>query len=161
MPDNSFTPAEEKKSNRRLLLWFLLALLIALLPWLVLAQDNNLKKEKFFFDEKSENDIGYAQAVKVGNTIYVSGTVGSGTMDQSVESVYNDLLKTLQHYGADFSNVVKENVFTTDLDAFKKSSPIRNAYYAKDFPSASWIQVQRLYEPSFNLEVEIVAVLKE
>jgi 2-iminobutanoate/2-iminopropanoate deaminase len=120
-----------------------------------------LKKEKFFFDEKSENDIGYAQALKVGNTIYVSGTVGTGTMDQSVKSVYNDLLKTLEHYGAAFSNVVKENVFTTDLDAFKKFSNIRNSYYAKDFPSASWIQVQRLYDPSFNLEVEIVAVLKE
>jgi 2-iminobutanoate/2-iminopropanoate deaminase len=161
MHQNSLTPAEEKKSNRRLLWWFLLALLIALLPWIVLAQDGKLKKEKFHFDEAGENDIGYAQAVKVGNTIYVSGTVSGGSMDQSVKNVYNDLLKTLKHYGADFSHVVKENVFTTDLDAFKKHASIRHTFYAKDYPSASWIQVSRLYDPSLNLEVELVAVLKE
>ena len=161
MSENSLQPVDANKTNRKLLYWFLLALLIALLPWLVLAQTPPIKKEKFHFDEKSENVIGYAQAVRVGNTIHISGTVAGGPMEKSIKSVYDDLEKTLKAYNATFKNVVKENVFTTDIEAFKKHSAIRNAYYQNDFPAASWIQIQQLYDPSLNLEVELIAILKD
>ena len=52
---------------------------------------------------------------------------------------------------------MKENVYTTDLDAFKASKELRKTYYADSLPAATWVQVQRLYLPSLVLEVELTA----
>jgi 2-iminobutanoate/2-iminopropanoate deaminase len=94
----------------RLLPLLLLTLLSAPLP----AQD--LHKEKFNLGPW-ENEIGYAQAVRVGNTLYISGSVGEGPMPQAVDQAFGSIKKTLAHYGLDFRHVVKENAFTTDIDA--------------------------------------------
>ncbi|PYI89830.1 MAG: RidA family protein, partial [Verrucomicrobia bacterium] len=49
-------------------------------------------------------------------------------------------------------------VFTTDLDGFIKNKDVRKAYYGSDYPAATWVQVQRLFSPSFVVEVELTAV---
>jgi 2-iminobutanoate/2-iminopropanoate deaminase len=50
--------------------------------------------------------------------------------------------------GLSFANVVKENVFSTDLDAFMQNKEIRKDFYGSVLPTATWVQVQRLYLPS-------------
>jgi 2-iminobutanoate/2-iminopropanoate deaminase len=82
-------------------------------------------------------------------------------MANAVKDVYEELKRTLARYGASFENVVKENVFTTDLDAFKSNSNIRRPYYNEDFPAATWVQVDRLYSPDLTLEVELIAELPD
>jgi 2-iminobutanoate/2-iminopropanoate deaminase len=107
--------------------------------------------------EAVEVEIGYCQAVRSGNTLYISGTTGRGEMPVAVQSVYERLKQTLEANGLTFSNVVKENVYTTDLDAFKGSKDIRKAFYGTSLPAATWVQVQRLFSPSLVLEVELTA----
>ena len=111
----------------------------------------------FHRDEKIERDIGFCQAVRSGNTLHVSGIVGAGNMDAAVRSVYKRLGEVLAANGLSFSNVVKENVFATDLDAFIRNKEIRKEFYGKSLPAATWVQVQRLYLPSFVVEVELTA----
>jgi enamine deaminase RidA (YjgF/YER057c/UK114 family) len=147
------------KQNRKLWIIFLICLLIALLPWVVLAQDAGLNKQKFNLNPEMEDGIGYAQAVKVGNTIYISGSVGGGEMNKAVKDVYDELAKTLAAYGATFKNVVKENIFTTNIEALKTQEALRKTYYNGDFPAASWVQVEQLYLPELILEVELIAEL--
>jgi len=108
-----------------------------------------------------EDEIGYRQAVKVGHTLYISGTVGAGEMPAAIRSAYSGLEKTLQHFGLTFRNVVKENIYTTKLDALKASLAMRRVYYGQDFPAATWVQVDRLYEPADVIEVELVAVFPD
>lgn len=115
----------------------------------------------FHSSQAVEAGIGYCQAVRSGNRLYVSGTVGQGEMPAAVQSVYERLRQTLEANGLKFADVVKENVFTTDLDAFKASKDIRKAFYGASFPAATWIQVQRLFLPAFVLEVELVAEYPE
>lgn len=111
----------------------------------------------FHLAEASETSIGYCQAIRTENRLYISGIAGQGEMGSAVHSVYDRLQKTLEQNGLTFSNVVKENVYATDLDAFKASGEIRKGYYAGRFPAATWVQVQRLFVPSLVLEVELVA----
>ena len=118
-------------------------------------------KEKFHFNKNSEDEYGYAQAVKVGNTIYISGVAGRGPMDQAITNVYRGLERTLQHYGATFENVVKENLYTTNMDEMIKYQKIRRDFYKNDYPAASWVQISRLFMPDAVLEVEVIAVVKE
>lgn len=111
----------------------------------------------FHKSEASEVEIGYCKAVRTGNTLYISGTVGQGEMPAAVQSVYESLRQTLEANGLTFRNVVKENVYTTDLDAFKGSKDVRKTFYGASLPAATWVQVQRLFLPSFVLEVELIA----
>ena len=59
--------------------------------------------------------------------------------------------------GLSFDDVVKETVFATDLDAFIANKALRKPFYGPRLPAATWVQVQRLYDPSYVLEVELVA----
>jgi len=119
-----------------------------------------LKTEKFRLGDW-EDDIGYRQAVRVGNTLYISGTVGSGEMPAAIREAYRSLEQTLRHYGLSFQHVVKENIYTTQLEALKANLAIRREFYGKDFPAATWVQVARLYDPAHVIEVELIAVFPE
>ena len=107
--------------------------------------------------ESIENDIGYCQALRVGNTLYISGVTGQGEMPVAVRSVYGRLKQILEANGLSFTDVVKETVFAKDLDAFIQSREIRKEFYGRSFPSATWVQVQRLYLSLFVVEVELIA----
>ena len=59
-----------------------------------------------------------------------------------------------------FDSVVKETIYTTDMTALLKVADVRFEYYAKEhLPAVSWVQVQRLLDPGFLVEVEVVAEL--
>ncbi len=117
-----------------------------------------LTKTTFHLNEKVERDIGYSQAVRAGDTLYISGSVGAGDMASAIRQAYDELKATLQAHGLDFRHVVKENVYATNLDDFIKNKEIRKEYYAGEHPAATWVQVSRLYTPREVVEVELVAV---
>lgn len=124
------------------------------------AQQNDIIKEKFNWGRSDQDtSAGYAQAVKVDNILYISGTVSRDVTPEGIKRVYEALEKTLQHYGATFQNVVKENLYTTDLEAMKLNNGIRKAFYKNDFPAATWVQISRLYMPDARLEIELIAHL--
>jgi 2-iminobutanoate/2-iminopropanoate deaminase len=158
-----FRKHEKKNMSQKswkVIFWLIISLGIALAPWVVLAQHPPIQKTKFNLNKADEDAIGYAQAVKVGKTLYISGSVGEGDMDKAVKLVYQELEKTLRAYGASFQNVVKENVFTTDLEGFKLKQELRKEFYKGDFPAATWVEVRQLYAPQLILEVELIAELE-
>ena len=124
------------------------------------AQEKNIKKEKYNWGTGTQDTTaGYAQAVKVDNVIYISGTVARDVNPEGIKRVYDALEKILKSYGATFQNVVKENLFTTDIEAMKKYNDTRKAYYKGDFPAATWVQISRLFMHDARLEVELIAHL--
>jgi enamine deaminase RidA (YjgF/YER057c/UK114 family) len=124
------------------------------------AQDNTIKKEKFNWGRGDQDTTaGYAQAVKIDNVIYISGPVAREVNQEGIKRVYEGLEKTLQHYGATFQNVVKENLYTTDIEAMKQHNAVRKAFYKGDFPAATWVQINRLYMADARLEIELIAYL--
>jgi 2-iminobutanoate/2-iminopropanoate deaminase len=124
-------------------------------------KDIPLKKDKFNINKLEEDKIGYAQAVKAGNTIYISGAVGWGLMEDAMILAYDEIDKSLKAFHASFANVVKENIYTTAIDSVIKYKDLRKRYYGIDFPAATWVEVRRLYNPVLVFEVEVIAVLPE
>ena len=108
-------------------------------------------------DEAVETSIGYCQAIRDGDTLYVSGVAGQGDMPSAVRSVLERLKLTLETNGLSFSDVVKENVYATNPDAFIHVKGIRKEFYGASLPAATWVQVQRLYLPSFVVEIDLTA----
>lgn len=128
----------------------------------LLAQtENNISKEKFHWGKDQDTSAGYAQALKVGNIIYVSGTVARDVTPEGIKRVYDALERSLKNFGATFQNVVKENLYTTDIEAMKQYNYVRKPYYNGDFPAATWVQISRLFMADAKLEVELIAYLPE
>ena len=141
---------------------FILLLCLFQLAFLmnICGQQNNIQKQKFNWGNGDQDTTaGYTQALKVDNIIYISGTVARDVNPEGIRRVYEGLEKTLQHYGATFQNVVKENLYTTDMEAMKKYNGTRKAFYKNDFPAATWIQIPRLYMADARLEIELIAHL--
>jgi 2-iminobutanoate/2-iminopropanoate deaminase len=116
-----------------------------------------------------EKDFGYSQAVLIDKTLYVAGTmavdqngrlVAPGDMAMQMRAAYSNIRRTLAAHGADFDEVVKETIYTTDMDALLKASDLRFEFYGKErLPTTSWVQVQRLVDPGFLVEIEVIAEL--
>src|SRR5262245_52932949 len=125
------------------------------------AQDNNIKKEKWHWGNALQQDTsaGYVQVVKVDNVLYISGAVAREVTPEGITRVYQALERSLKSFGASFQNVVKENLYTTDIEAMKKNNDARKAFYKGDFPAATWTQITRLFMADAKLEVELVAHL--
>jgi 2-iminobutanoate/2-iminopropanoate deaminase len=145
----------ERQMPNKLLSLAVLAIL--LVPGCVSVGDP-AQRSCFHRNAPAEVDIGYCQAVRIGNTLHISGVAGQGEMAAAVRSVYSRLKLTLDANGLSFADVVKENVYATDLDSFIRSKEVRKEFYGQSFPAATWVQVQRLYVPSLVVEVELTAV---
>ena len=90
-----------------------------------------------------EKDFGYSQAVLIDKTLYVSGTVAVDANGRLVAPATwparcaphtRIIPRTLAAHGADFDEVVKETIYTTDMDALLKSSDVRFEYYRQGTP---------------------------
>ena len=141
---------------------FLLAFLLLASTFCV-AQNDTISKKKWHWGRaQSDTSAGYAQAVLVDNVLYISGTVGRGaTMAEQLRSTYAGIERTLQSYGLTFQNVVKESLYTTDIEAVKQNNDIRKAFYKGDYPAATWTQIPRLYMATALVEVEVIAHVKK
>jgi 2-iminobutanoate/2-iminopropanoate deaminase len=104
------------------------------------------KPEYFFLRPEVEKAYGYSHAVRIGNSIKVSGAVSMddeggptavGDFLQQMKSCSSNLEKVLKHYGCTFDDVVVENVFTTDMQAFLEHAGYRNSIYTKRFLAGS------------------------
>ncbi|MFW0717407.1 RidA family protein [Pedobacter sp. N23S346] len=116
-------------------------------------------KEKWHWgDAQKQNEgAGYAQVVKAENTLYISGVPTADLSLKGVAEVYKTLEKCLHAYGATSKDVVKETLYTTDIETMKKYNGARKEFYKGDYPAATWVQVSRLYEADAKLEVELIA----
>lgn len=116
-----------------------------------------------------EKDFGYSQAVLIDKTLYVSGTVAvdaagrliaPGDMAGQLRAAYANVRHTLEAHDVDFQAVVKETIYTTSMDELLKASDLRFEFYDKErLPATSWVQVQRLVDPGFLVEIEVIAEL--
>ena len=117
-----------------------------------------------------EKEYGYAQAVKVGETIYLSGQVshdeegnivGFRDMETQMRQTYANIQKVLAQYGATMDNIVDEVLFVTDMDsAFAAAVKCRREVFSTTPVVASTIvQIQRLAFPELMIEIKCVAKL--
>lgn len=114
---------------------------------------------------------GFSHIVNVtgGTTVYLAGQVALNTSGQLVgqgdfaaqaEQVFENLKAALAAAGADFSHVVKLNIYLLDRANLPVLSQVRDRYVNTQSPPASTlVQVSSLARPDFLLEIEAVASL--
>ena len=115
-----------------------------------------------------EQEYHYSQAVKVGDTIYLSGQVshdekgdivGVGDMEAQMQQAYANVQKVLAQYGATMENVVDEVLFVTNMEtAYAAAVKLRQEIFPGTALVASTIvQIERLGFPELEIEIKCVA----
>ncbi len=128
----------------------------------------NISKEAKTLDMPWEQEYGYSQSVKVGDTIYLSGQVshdekgdfvGVGDMEAQMRQAYANVNKLLAKYGATMDNVVDEVVYVTDMkDAFEAATKCRKEIFSGPPVVASTIvEIKKLAFPELLIEIKCVA----
>jgi enamine deaminase RidA (YjgF/YER057c/UK114 family) len=132
------------------------------------------RKEVIGFGMPWEDVYGYAQAVKVDDTIYVSGQLSHDAegnmvgatppdMEAQMRQTYANAKKILAKFGATLDDVVEEVIYVTDMDtAFAAAGPVRKEAYGSPRPAvASTILVtSRLALAAQLVEIKFVAKSK-
>lgn len=109
----------------------------------------------------------YSQAVKVNNTVYLSGqiplvpdtmTLHSGDMANQVHQVFRNLRAVAQAAGGDLNNIVKLTVFLTDLTHFPLVNQIMAEYFQPPYPARAVVGVAALPKNA-TIEMDAIVVL--
>jgi reactive intermediate/imine deaminase len=119
--------------------------------------------------DKAPQAIGtYSQAVKVGQTVYLSGqiplvpesmTLVEGDISAQITQVFNNLKAVASAAGGDLSDIVKLNVFLTDLSHFPIVNEIMGSYFHEPYPARAAIGVATLPKAA-GVEMDAIMYLK-
>ncbi len=95
----------------------------------------------------------YSQAVKVANTVYLSGQIPlvpatmemiDGNFEAQVEQVFDNLSAVCEAAGGSLQQIVKLNIFLTDLSHFATVNAVMARYFQQPFPARAAIGVAEL-----------------
>lgn len=110
----------------------------------------------------------YSQAVKVGDTVYLSGQIAldpatmqvvEGDISVQIRRVFDNLQAVAQAAGGDFSDIVKLNIFLTDLGNFATVNEIMAEYFSHPYPARAAVGVASLPR-GVGVEMDGVMVLE-
>jgi len=116
---------------------------------------------------KFQAEWGYASAIRVGDTIYVSGVVagvreGETDLTLGYERAFQRIGETLKSVGATWDDVVDITTFHTDLTTQMPAIvAVKNRYIRAPFPAWTAIQVARLIPTNGITEIKVVAKLSK
>ncbi len=118
--------------------------------------------------DKAPQAIGtYSQAVKVGDTVYISGQIPlvpetmeihSGDFADHTRQVFNNLAAIAEAAGGSLKDIVKLNVFLTDLDNFATVNEVMAEYIKEPYPARAAVQISALPK-GVAVEADAVMVL--
>ncbi len=113
----------------------------------------NTMNKTIIHSDNAPKAVGtYSQAVKIGNTVYLSGQIGldpaSGILAEGFNAqahqVFQNLRAVCQAAGGDLQNIAKLGVFVTDLSNFAALNDIMGQYFTEPYPARAAIQAAAL-----------------
>jgi len=117
---------------------------------------------------KWEDIVGYSRAVKIGNTIEVTGTVAVDANNELVGKndayaqtrfIIEKIEAVLKRAGASLSDVVRTRMFVTDISRWEEYGRAHGEFFSSIKPCTSMIEVKGLIDPEYLIEIEATAIL--
>lgn len=127
-----------------------------------------MERINFSSGAKWEEIVGYSRAVKIGNTIEITGTVavddndklvGENNAYEQTKFIIKKIEKVLQRAGASLKDVVRTRMFVTDISHWQEYGKAHGEFFKDIRPCTSMIEIKGLIEPGFMIEIEATAIL--
>ena len=122
--------------------------------------------ERYMMSGESEPVSHYCHVVKAGGFVWLSGMVGmkaDGTIPEGTVEQFEIALKTidtcLREAGGKPSQIVKVQIFMTDISERSSINPIRIEYFGDHKPASTLVEVSALVDPRMRVEIEAVAYI--
>jgi enamine deaminase RidA (YjgF/YER057c/UK114 family) len=112
--------------------------------------------------------IGFSRAVRVGDTVYVSGTVawgddgelvGKGDVYAQAGRTIRNIEKALSEAGASLSDVVRTRIYLTEISRWEGAAKAHAEAFGDVRPASSMVEVSALANPEMLVEIEAIAVV--
>jgi enamine deaminase RidA (YjgF/YER057c/UK114 family) len=112
--------------------------------------------------------VGYSRAVREGNTIYVTGTVGlepdghlAVTLKAQARRALEIVIAAIEALGGKASDVVRTRIYVTDIDRWRDVADVHHEFFESIRPATTMVQVVRLIDPHALVEIEADAVIHQ
>ena len=112
--------------------------------------------------------LNISAGVKVGDTVYLSGTVafdsdgnivGAGSVYEQSKQVFTNIKEALESTGASMADVIKITTFLTDISGYGEFGRARTEAFPNRVPASAAYETSALIKPELLVEVETIAVI--
>jgi len=129
-----------------------------------------MQRTNYASGAKWEDIVGYSRAVKIGNTIEVTGTVaidennllvGKGDAYRQTKFILEKIEKVLQRAGASLKDVVRTRMFVTDISRWEEYGKAHGEFFSEIKPCTTMVEVSNLIAPEYLIEIEVTAITEK
>jgi enamine deaminase RidA (YjgF/YER057c/UK114 family) len=114
-----------------------------------------------------EGVVGYSRAVRAGDSIYVTGTVGlepdgryGADLRTQARRALEIIVTAIEALGGKAADVVRTRIYVTDIEHWREVGEVHREYFESIRPATTMVQVARLIDPQALVEIEADALIR-